>query len=132
MIRFEGSTENKPRLINRRMFMLATVKLTVFSGILGRLFYLQISENIKYTSLSEKNRLREWKLPPQRGIIEDYFGTGIADNSQVYQLHLIPENVFSTNELFFRLKKIINLTDNGISKLRKKMKTQKPLKIHKK
>ena len=27
------------------------------------LFYLQISENIKYRSLSDKNRLREWKVP---------------------------------------------------------------------
>ena len=126
MLRFGQTSESKIKLINRRMFMMSSVKLMLFGGVLGRLFYLQISENIKYTSLSEKNRLREWKLPPQRGIIEDYFGNRIADNTQVYQLHLIPENVFSYNELFFRLKKIINLEEREISKLKKIMKSQKP------
>ena len=88
MISFRTTTESKSKLINRRMFILSIGKIAIFSGILGRLFYLQISENIKYTSLSEKNRLREWKLPPQRGIIEDYYGVRIANNTQVYQLHL--------------------------------------------
>ena len=111
MLKFAQSTESKSRLINRRMFMLSSVKLLVFGGILGRLFYLQISENIKYTSLSEKNRLREWKLPSQRGVIKDYFGINLADNTQVYQLHLIPENIYSNTELFFRLKKIIDLNN---------------------
>ena len=108
------------------MFILSSAKLVVFSGIFGRLFYLQISENIKYMSLSEKNRLREWKLPPQRGVIEDYFGTKIADNTQVYQLHLIPENVLSYNQLFFRLKKIINMSDKDIAQFKKVLKFQKP------
>ena len=109
MISGSNTGIGKLKTVNRRMFLLSGAKLVLFSGVLGRLFYLQISENIKYTSLSEKNRLREWKLPPQRGTIEDYFGKRIADNTQVYQLHLIPENVFSYNELFFRLRKIINL-----------------------
>ena len=65
--------QNKTKLITRRMFMLMGVKFAVFFVIIGRLFYLQISENIKYRSLSDKNRLREWKVPPQRGIIVDFF-----------------------------------------------------------
>ena len=43
MLRSRESTENKSRLINRRMFILLSIKLGVFTGILGRLFYLQIS-----------------------------------------------------------------------------------------
>ena len=126
MISFNRSSESKSKIISRRMFMLSTAKLIVFSGIVGRLFYLQISENIKYTSLSEKNRLREWRLPPHRGLIKDYFGKNIADNSQVYQLHLIPENIINYNELFFRLTKIINLSDKDIKNLKKTMSNQKP------
>mgnify|MGYP001414526739 CR=1 FL=1 len=84
MLRFGEGSESKTRLLNRRMFLLSSVKLVVFGGILGRLFYLQISENVKYTTLSEKNRLREWKLPPQRGTIEDVFGAKIAEISGVF------------------------------------------------
>ena len=66
--------QNKSRLITRRMFILSAAKIAVFCGIISRLFYLQISENIKYRSLSDKNRLREWKVAAARGIVEDFFG----------------------------------------------------------
>ena len=59
----------------------------------------------KYKYLSDKNRLREWKISPQRGIIKDYFGYNvIAANEQVYQLHIIPEQVENFNYLILRLK----------------------------
>ena len=79
MLAFSGTFQNKSKLISRRMFILTTLKAAVFISIICRLFYLQISENIKYRSLSDKNRLREWKTIPQRGIIEDYFGKKIAN-----------------------------------------------------
>ena len=109
-----GSSEifqNKAKLIDRRMFILSIVKLTVFFSIISRLFYLQISENIKYRSLSDKNRLREWKVTPQRGIIEDYFGEKIASNTQVFQLHMIPEDVPNLEELFFKLSNLISFNE---------------------
>ena len=58
--------------INRRMFIIGAAKLVVFTGIIIRLFSLQITENKKYRTLSDKNRLREWRLPPVRGEFLDY------------------------------------------------------------
>ena len=98
---------NKNKLITRRMFILSAAKIIVFAGIIGRLFSLQISENKKYSSLSEKNRLKTWKLPPKRGIFKDYFENTIADNYQVFQLHVVPEEVKDFNYLMVRLKNII-------------------------
>ena len=49
--------QNKSKLIDRRMFVLSILKVGVFIALVSRLFYLQISENIKYRSLSDKNRL---------------------------------------------------------------------------
>ena len=119
MLKSSEPIQSKTRLIARRMFLLTAVKLVIFFGIVSRLFYLQISENIKYRSLSDKNRLREWKVPPQRGIIEDFFGEKIADNTQVFQLHMVPEDVPNLEELFFRLSKLINLDslNNNSSRL---------------
>jgi len=108
------------------MFILSSLKIAVFIGIICRLFYLQISENIKWRSLSDKNRLREWKIPPQRGIIEDYFGEKIAKNSQVFQLHMIPEDVPNLEELFFRLSKIIDFNNRKKTNLIKRLKKRKP------
>ena len=123
---FSETFQNKSKLISRRMFILSTVKIVVFVSIISRLFYLQISENIKWRSLSDKNRLREWKIVPKRGVIEDYFGEKIANNSQVYQLHMIPENVPNLEELFFKLSRIIDFNENKKRLLIKRLKKRKP------
>ena len=126
MLKDSEPTQSKTRLIARRKFILTGVKLVVFVGIVSRLIYLQISENIKYRSLSDRNRLKEWKVPPQRGIIEDFFGEKIAGNSQVFQLHMIPEDVQNFEKLFFRLSKLINFNEQQKRSLLKKIKKQKP------
>ena len=126
MLSFSETFQNKSKLISRRMFILSSLKIVVFVSIISRLFYLQISENIKWRSLSDKNRLREWKIPPQRGIIKDYFGTEIAKNTQVFQLHMIPEDVPNIEELFFKLSKLIDFDERNKRNIIKKLKKRKP------
>ena len=112
--------------INRRAFIIGIAKIIVFSGIVARLFSLQITENKKYLTLSDKNRLREWRLPPVRGDFVDYFNNIIAGNLRVYQLHVVPEQVEDFKYLMLRLKDILNLTKNDFSKIIKKKNNQKP------
>ena len=127
MINFgSGNTVIKSKLISRRMFVLTAAKTIVFCGIFGRLVSLQINEATKYKTLSDKNRFREWKLAPQRGIIRDYFGKEIAANEKVYQLHITPENSPNLETLFFRLKTMLNLSDKRIFYLKRKIAKQKP------
>ena len=127
MINFgSGNTVIKSKLISRRMFVLTAAKTIVFCGIFGRLVSLQINEATKYKTLSDKNRFREWKLAPQRGIIRDYFNKEIASNQKVYQLHITPENSPNLETLFFRLKTILNLSDKRIFYLKRKIAKQKP------
>ena len=45
--------------INRRIFILSIAKIIVLGGIVSRLFFLQVKENKKYLTLSDKNRIRE-------------------------------------------------------------------------
>ena len=122
----EDSGFKKINTINRRMFILAAAKTVVLCGIVGRLFSLQISENKKYLTLSDKNRLREARLPPVRGEFEDYFGNRIAKNLTVYQLHVIPEQVEDFKTLMVRLKDILNFSNNHLQELIKKKNNQKP------
>ncbi|NCX65133.1 MAG: penicillin-binding protein 2 [Proteobacteria bacterium] len=112
--------------INRRMFIIIAAKVIVFTGIVGRLFTLQINESKKYLTLSDKNRVREWKLPPERGEFYDYFGKLIAGNQKVYQLHLIPEQVENFKSLSARLKNILELSDDEYSRILKKKDEIKP------
>ena len=122
----DNSGIRKTDIINRRMFIIGAAKLIVFSGIVARLFSLQINDNKKYLTLSDKNRIREWKLPPTRGEIVDYFGNIIAGNLKVYQLHIIPEQVENFNYLLTRLKNLLQLSDREISNILKSKKKLKP------
>ena len=116
----------KTDIINRRMFIIGAAKIIIFSGIVARLFSLQINENKKYLTLSDKNRIREWKLPPTRGEIVDYFGNVIAGNLKVYQLHIIPEQVENFNYLISRLKTLLQLSNKKIESIYKLKKKLKP------
>ena len=122
----DSSGIRKTDIINRRMFVIGAAKLIVFSGIVARLFSLQINDNKKYLTLSDKNRIREWKLPPTRGEIVDYFGNIIAGNLKVYQLHIIPEQVENFNYLLSRLKTLLELNDKKIANILKSKKQKKP------
>ena len=108
------------------MFIIASAKIIILGGIISRLFFLQVKENKKYLTLSDKNRIREWKLPPTRGDFQDYFGNIIAGNLKVYQLHIIPEQVENFNYLLSRLKILLDLTDKKIAKILKSKNQKKP------
>ena len=116
----------KIHTINRRMFIIGAAKFIIFSGIIVRLFSLQIKDNKKYSTLSDKNRLREWRLPPIRGEFLDYFDNVIAGNNRVYELHVIPEQVEDFRYLIVRLKEILNLTNSQFEKIIKQKNQQKP------
>ena len=60
MISGGDTSFRKLNTMNRRMFIISAAKIVVFTGIVARLFSLQINENKKYLTLSDKNRLREW------------------------------------------------------------------------
>ena len=112
--------------INRRVFILSAAKVIILGCIISRLFFLQIKENKKYLTLSDKNRIREWKLPPIRGDFQDFFGTTIAGNFEAYQLHLIPEQVENFRYTINRIRNILDLSDNQFQKIIKKRKEIKP------
>ena len=121
----ENFSVKKIQTINRRMFIIGAAKIIVFTGIIARLFSLQITDNKRYLTLSDKNRLREWRLPPVRGEFLDYFGNVIAGNLKVYQLHVIPEEVENFRYLMVRLKEIIGFDNSEFEKILRKKNKQK-------
>ena len=122
----ENFSVKKIQTINRRIFIISAAKLVVFTTIIARLFSLQITENKKYLTLSDKNRLREWRLPPIRGEFLDYFENVIAGNLKVYQLHVIPEEVENFKYLMVRLKEILSISNDNFKKIIKQKNRQKP------
>ena len=126
MLSFNSSNiASKTRTIGRRMFLVNCFKAVVLFGIVGRLTALQINESRKYKSLADKNRFRETKIAAPRGIIQDYFGKEIASNQKIYQLHVVPEETPNIDKLFVRLKSLIDLSDQKIFILKKRIAKKK-------
>ena len=121
-----SDSATKLNSLNRRMFILAAAKVIILGGIVSRLFFLQVKENKKYLTLSDKNRIREWKLPPIRGEFQDYFGNTIAGNFEAYQLHIIPEEVEDFRYVIYRVKELLELSEKQFKKIVKKKNEIKP------
>ena len=121
-----SDSATKLNSLNRRMFILAAAKIIILGGIVSRLFFLQVKENKKYLTLSDKNRIREWKLPPIRGEFQDYFGNTIAGNFEAYQLHIIPEEVEDFRYVIYRVKELLELSEKQFKKIVKKKNEIKP------
>ena len=126
MINSSSDNVKKLNSINRRMFITGSLKLFIMIGIVSRLFFLQVKENKKYLTLSDKNRIREWKLAPVRGEFHDYFGNVIAGNFEAYQLHIIPEQVEDFRYVIYRVKDLLELSEKEFKKVLKKKNEIKP------
>ena len=120
------SNSDKNKIINRRLFILGSAKVGLLGLITSRLYNLQISEKKKYEILSDKNRFREWKTPPKRGVITDFYNNIIADNKRVYQVYLSLDETKDFNNSIFKLKNIIGLSDDELSKIYEKKQNIKP------
>ena len=126
MINSSSDNVTKLNSINRRMFITGSLKFMIMVGLVSRLFFLQVKENKKYLTLSDKNRIREWKLAPVRGEFHDYFGNVIAGNFEAYQLHVVPEQVEDFRYVIYRLKDLLELSDKEFKKVLKKKNEIKP------
>jgi len=126
MINSSSDNVKKLNSINRRMFITGSFKFLIMLGLVSRLFFLQVKENKKYLTLSDKNRIREWKLAPVRGEFHDFFGKVIAGNFEAYQLHVIPEEVEDFRYVIYRLKDLLELSDREFKKVLKKKNEIKP------
>jgi penicillin-binding protein 2 len=126
MINSSSDNVKKLNSINRRMFVTGSFKFFIMIGLISRLFFLQVKENKKYLTLSDKNRIREWKLAPVRGEFHDYFGNVIAGNFEAYQLHIIPEQVEDFRYVINRVKDLLELSEKEFNRVLKKKNEIKP------
>ncbi len=101
----------KSRLFTRRAVLLGGAKVGLFSLLMGRLYYLQVLEKARYSTLAEDNRINLRLIAPPRGQILDRLGAPLAVNQQNYRLVLLPEQVEKLSELLDRINAFLPLTE---------------------
>jgi len=100
--------ESKSKTISRRGFVLGLAKVAFFGIITSRLAYLQLFKSNEFKQLSDRNRYREIKEVPERGVIYDFKNRIIASNNQVYLLSIFPSEIKNLNEFFYSLRSYVD------------------------
>lgn len=95
------------RMFSRRAAILAGGKLTLAMALIGRMYYLQVLESDRYTTLAEENRVNLRLIQPPRGSIVDRFGTPLAENRKNYRVVVIPEQTVDIEATLDRLSLIL-------------------------
>lgn len=102
---------NRARLFTRRAAILTGGQLALFTGLIGRMYYLQVIESDRYKVLAEDNRINLRLLPPPRGRIIDRYGEPIAVNQLNYRVVVIPEQTGSVPATLDALSEIVPINE---------------------
>lgn len=96
-------------LVESRFLWASIAVLLVLSGLLFRLWYIQIYKGRFYVDISERNRVRKIEIPAPRGIIYDRNGEVILGNSPFFDLVYIPQYVKDRDTTFKILSRLLHV-----------------------
>jgi len=97
--------------IIRRVVILGSFKLLIFSVIISRLYKLQVIDRQKYKTLANKNRIDLVLHAATRGKVMDSEGGIIADNRKIFTVNLNPHLIKDIDLTVNTLKNLINISD---------------------
>src|ERR1700727_2809908 len=93
----ESSEEEAKEYLPRYKILYVTILLATLL-ILGRLWYLQIIEGTELRQFSEKNRVKETKLPAPRGLFLDRENRVLVDNLPGFEVTISPQYATKLND----------------------------------
>jgi penicillin-binding protein 2 len=96
--------------------------------LVGRLFYLQIYNHNRYTTLSHNNRVNILPIAPTRGLIYDRNGVLLADNIPTFRLEIVPERVPDMDKTLEEIGKLIEISDADLKRFRESLKRSRRFK----
>ncbi len=103
------------RAMNRRGFLLVAGQLALTGILGGRLYQLQVAQNIRYRGLSDRNQFDMRIVSPTRGRVFDRKMRLLAGNADTYQLRITPLYVEDLQRSLAVLAKIVELNSRQIN-----------------
>ena len=113
------------KAFSRRAVLLLGGNVILLSGLIGRMYQLQVMEGERYKTLAEDNRINLKLLAPPRGRILDRFGRPMAVNQQNYRALLVPANILNVNTTIAALSQILNVSAREKKRIAREVKRRK-------
>lgn len=114
--------DTEKRLVNKRLIACALLVLAISCTLVGRLYYLQVTEFDYNSTVSENNRVHVLPIPPERGLIYDRNGVLLADNQPSFNMTLTRERAGDTAKVLDNVISILHLPDEDRAVFAKAMK----------
>ncbi|MFH1427659.1 MAG: penicillin-binding protein 2 [Patescibacteria group bacterium] len=103
-------------IARQKIFWLVIFLITGFSFLFIKTAYLQIAQRDSFQRLSQNNRIREQRLPADRGVIYDSQHKVLAYNTPVFYLEIIPADVHNSDYEEVTGQSISNVIGNILGK----------------
>jgi penicillin-binding protein 2 len=106
---------------SRRSFFLGATQIGVGAVLAGRMAWLSIAQNEKYTLLSESNRVNLTLIPPRRGWIVDRAGRPLALNRTTFRVDLIPDRLADKAKVLAELQKLLAIDSQEMDRIKEEL-----------
>jgi penicillin-binding protein 2 len=116
---------DRSKVFTRRVVLLAGGKALLVTLLGARMYYLQVMEAEKYSTLAEENRINMRLIPPPRGRIVDRYGVPLAANRQNFRALVIAERTRDLEQTLDTFSNLVPLTDYDRQRVIKEIKRRR-------
>ena len=102
----------------RRAMVVGGLQGAIGAVLIGRMAWISVAENEKYSLLSESNRVNLTLIPPRRGWIVDRNGRPLANNRTDFRVDLIPQRIVDADATIRHLAQLLNLQPDDVDRIR--------------
>ncbi len=120
-------------LFARRTFITFIAVLILSLVLFSNIYNLEVNSYQKYQTRSNSNRIKLLPVAPNRGLIYDRNGVLLADNTPVYSLEVIPEQVDDIKKRLSEVSELLDISQEKQDKLLKELKSKrrfKPIELY--
>ena len=114
--------DSEKRLVNKRLVACAALVLAISCALVGRMYFLQVTEFAYNSTVSENNRVHVLPIPPERGFIYDRNGVLLADNQPSFNMTITRERAGDTAKVLDSVISILHLPEEDRAVFAKAMK----------
>ena len=114
--------ESEKRLVNKRLIACAALVMAISCALIGRMYFLQVTEFDYNSTVSENNRVHVLPIPPERGFIYDRNGVLLADNQPSFNMTITRERAGDTAKVLDSVFSILHLPEEDRAVFAKAMK----------
>ncbi|MGQ0590525.1 MAG: penicillin-binding protein 2 [Sphingosinicella sp.] len=108
-------------MFSRRAVLIGAGQAGLAALLAGRMGYIAIAQNQRYTDLAESNRVQMRLIPPRRGWIVDRHGQPMAANRSDFRVDLIPDQLEDPERAIAVLTRILGLSAETVARIRQEL-----------